>query len=337
MIYFIVQDWQNTHGNHAGMRHLCKEIEKLDPSNVKVFVISNVRFRGRNIKIIQNFLYILSSIFLSWKIRNGSKVFLMEYLLPTHNQYFIANILHRVKKVRLFGLAHLVPADLEYAFKGDFNKMLSWAKPLDGLLTLGTSLTTFLISKGVPAEKVHTLFHYVDLNYYTKKDANLTIHTKLLKVIIMGSMKRDVDKIINIINRVSYVHFIYCAGRRQINKNQFLYPQNVTVCGFLPEDELRTLMNESDISLNVMIDTIGSNVITTSLAMNLAMVVSDVGSIRDYCDNENALFCKSEDDFVESVSYLAQNIDKVHSMKIASGDRAKKLSIPSFYKSIQDL
>ena len=30
MIYFIVQDWQNTHGNHAGMLHLCKEIEKLD-------------------------------------------------------------------------------------------------------------------------------------------------------------------------------------------------------------------------------------------------------------------------------------------------------------------
>ena len=331
MIYFIVQDWQNTHGNHAGMRHLCKEMEKLDPSNVKVFVIPNVRFRGRNIKIIQNFLYILSSIFLSWKIRNGSKVFLMEYLLPTHNQCFIANILHRVKKVRLFGLAHLVPADLEYAFKGDFNKMLSWAKPLDGLLTLGSSLTTFLTNKSVQAEKIHTLFHYVDLNYYTKRDNNPTIHTKLLKVIIMGSMKRDVDKIIDIINRVPNVHFIYCAGRRQINKNQFLYPQNVT------EDELKALMNEADISLNVMIDTIGSNVITTSLAMNLAMVVSDVGSIRDYCDDENALFCQSEDDFVESLSYLAQNIDKVHSMKIASGDRAKKLSIPRFYKSIQDL
>lgn len=337
MIYFIVQDWQNTHGNHAGMRHLCKEIERLDSSNVKVVVVPNVRIRGRNVKIIQNFLYILFSIYLSLKIENRSKVFLMEYLLPTHNQFFIAKILRRMKKVKLFGLAHLVPADLTFVFKGDFDKMLSWTKPLDGLLTLGTSLTTFLISKGVPAEKVHTLFHYVDLNYYTKKDANPTIHTKLLKVIIMGSMKRDVDKIINIINRVSNVHFIYCAGRRQINKNQFLYPQNVTVCDFLPEDELRTLMNESDISLNVMIDTIGSNVITTSLAMNLAMVVSDVGSIRDYCDDENALFCKSEDDFVESLSYLAQNIDKVHSMKIASGDRAKKLSIPNFYKSIQEL
>lgn len=96
-------------------------------------------------------------------------------------------------------------------------------------------------------------------------------------------------------------------------------------------------MNESDISLNVMIDTIGSNVITTLLAMNLAMVVSDVGSIREYCDDENALFCQSEVDFVESLSYLAQNFDKVHSMKTASGDISKKLSISRLYKSIQDL
>ena len=337
MIYFVVQDWQNTHGNHAGIRHLCKEIERIDSSNVKVVVIPNVRIRERNIKIIQNFLYALFSIYLSLRIENGSKVFLMEYLLPTHNQYFIAKILKRVKKVRILGLAHLVPADLELVFKEDFNKMLLWTKPLDGLLTLGSSLTTFLISKGVPAEKVHTLFHYVDLNYYIKKNVNPTIHTELLKVIIMGSMKRDVNKIIDIINRVPNVHFIYCAGRRQIDKNQFLHPQNVTVYRFLPEDQLKALMNEADISLNVMIDTIGSNVITTSLAMNLAMVVSDVGSIRDYCDDKNALFCQSEDDFVESLSYLAQNIDKVHSMKIASGDRAKKLSIPRFYKSIQEL
>ena len=63
MIYLIVQDWQNTHGNHAGMHHLCKEIERLDSSNVKVVMVPNVRIRGRNVKIIQNFLYILFLFF----------------------------------------------------------------------------------------------------------------------------------------------------------------------------------------------------------------------------------------------------------------------------------
>lgn len=47
-------------------------------------------------------------------------------------------------------------------------------------------------------------------------------------------------------------------------------------------------MKQSDVSLNVMNDTVGSNVITTSLAVGLAVVASNVGSISDYVvDNES--------------------------------------------------
>ena len=69
-------------------------------------------------------------------------------------------------------------------------------------------------------------------------------------------------------------------------------------------------MNDSDISLNVMKDTIGSNVICTSMATGLAMVVSDVGSIRDYCDETNACFCSSPDDFIEKI--IQQIVVKKH-------------------------
>ncbi|UVV76520.1 glycosyltransferase family 4 protein [Bacteroides fragilis] len=57
-------------------------------------------------------------------------------------------------------------------------------------------------------------------------------------------------------------------------------------------------MNKADVSLNIMKDTIGSNVIVTSMAMGLAMVVSDVGSIRDYVDESNGLFCLTSKDFI---------------------------------------
>lgn len=74
-----------------------------------------------------------------------------------------------------------------------------------------------------------------------------------------------------------------------------LFPKtpNVELKGFLEEDELRHQMDIADVSLNVMEDTVGSNVITTSMAMGLAMIVSDVGSIRDYCNDANALFAKT--------------------------------------------
>lgn len=51
-------------------------------------------------------------------------------------------------------------------------------------------------------------------------------------------------------------------------------------------------MAKADLSLNVMEDTVGSNVITTSMAMGLGLIVTDVGSIRDYCDESNAFSVK---------------------------------------------
>ena len=66
-------------------------------------------------------------------------------------------------------------------------------------------------------------------------------------------------------------------------------------------------MQTSDISLNLMKDTIGSNVITTSLACGLVVLASNVGSIRNYIEHnkEGFLFDNNE----ECNSYL-NNLNK---------------------------
>lgn len=87
-------------------------------------------------------------------------------------------------------------------------------------------------------------------------------------------------------------------------------------------------MDIADVSLNVMEDTVGSNVITTSMAMGLAMVVSDVGSIRDYCNDENALFCQNNvEQFVRSIKKLQNNLQLVLRMKKVSLENSKRLQI----------
>ena len=94
-------------------------------------------------------------------------------------------------------------------------------------------------------------------------------------------------------------------------------------------------MLESDISLNVMDDTIGSNVIVTSLAMGLALICSDVGSIRDYCDESNTIFCEnSVDSFCEAIRSLSCNRQLVFDMKCAAHKRAESLTISIFEKTI---
>ena len=58
----------------------------------------------------------------------------------------------------------------------------------------------------------------------------------------------------------------------------------------------------------------GAKVVVTSMAMGLAMVVSDVGSIHDYCDDSNAIFCKNTDDFCEAITALSNDRNRLKEM-----------------------
>ena len=87
-------------------------------------------------------------------------------------------------------------------------------------------------------------------------------------------------------------------------------------------------MDIADVSVNIMDDTIGSNVITTSMSMGLAMIVSDVGSIRDYCNDTNALFCvNTVDSFASAINMLSANHNKCELMKSNSVKMSKAFSI----------
>ena len=112
---------------------------------------------------------------------------------------------------------------------------------------------------------------------------------------------------------------------------------NVRLIPYVAESDLRNYMDESDISLNVMEDTIGSNVIVTSMAMGLAMICSDVGSIRDYCDESNTIFCNNNcvEDFSNAIKKLSEDSDLLYSMRLSAQHKAMLFSIENFHKDIQ--
>lgn len=336
MNYFIIQDWQNTHGNHAGMVHLCKKIKQKDPNNVRLFIIPNFKLKGKNNKTIQNIIYFFYSLYLFFKISSRKhNVYLMEYLLPTHNQFLIARLLSHHKGLKIFGLAHLVPSDLDRYFTSD-KEIQKWIKPLTGIITLGSSLSSYFDNRGIEKSKIHTLFHYVDLEYYSPSHS-ISSQNSQVKIIIMGNMKRDFDSIIEVMNNIPNAQFIFCCGRKKIDQSILKYPQNVRIYNFIPENQLLALMNEADISLNIMYDTIGSNVITTSLAMGLAMVVSDVGSIHDYCTSQNAIFCQNNKEIIDAINKLIKNKELMTQMKDSSINISKELSIEKFYDKLKNL
>ena len=103
--------------------------------------------------------------------------------------------------------------------------------------------------------------------------------------------------------------------------------KNVTLYGFLDEKDLLALMQKCQVSLSILHDTVGSNVITTSMACGLVNVVSDVGSMRDYCDESCAILCDTQEDFIKALDQLSKNKNNLVEKSIEARNRALEFSL----------
>ena len=342
MRYLIVQDWENTHGNHAGMVHMCKLLCDNYPEKYRMFVkvspkpariIKNNYFSralgylnriiDRRI-FVKEYLELCQPLFKS--LVEGDEIFLLEYHLPITSQLELAKyIKKKYHFVKLFGLSHLTPI----AFKQkksqiDEHDIIKWSNILDKQLTLGSSLSKYFKSIGMLDSHISTGFHYVDNEFYS---AGIRAVNTPLTIISMGAQMRNYDLLSKVVHACTNVKWIICAGNKSVD-DLFLDADNVTLHGFLSEEELKKQMELSDVSINIMDDTVGSNVITTSLSMGLAMIVSNVGSIHDYCDSSNAIFCENTlDSFVKAVNILSSDPQLVFDMKKSSYNKANRYTI----------
>lgn len=333
--------WNNLRDNHAGFPHICKLLRDRFPSDYTVITdyVKDKRPYVSN-HLVNRCINSLDRRYHSWvydksikrmmaQLRDDDEVFLMEYLHHDANQIELAKAIRRIKpKVRIYGLAHLTPSALERCFMP--NDYALWAKPIDAILTLGSSLSAFLLEKTNHSIPVYTLFHPVDESYYHHLDVGKSDVT----VIALGNLQRNYSLLDKVVKELPNIKFILCSGFADCSSFK-KYP-NTTVYGYLPEPELRKQLSKADISLNVMDDTVGSNVITISMAMHLALVVSDVGSIRDYCTNDNAFFCNNPEEFVAAIRYLDNHREVLEAKKQASSYRVKQYSVERFHYMLND-
>lgn len=349
MKYLVVQDWSNTHGNHAGMVHMCKMLKKNYPNDYDLIVKDKIftnktgfwggiynTFALRyyiHYGCTKHYLKICSNMF--QKLKPGDEVFLLEYMVVQEPQLGLAKYLKKkFPKVKVYALCHLTPTF--YGNGTTYPKLINeWSSYVDKLLTLGSSLTNYFIYNGLDTDKISTGYHYVDNEYY-HKDIIKTVGDRL-KVIVSGGMQRNYSLLVEIVKATPSVDWIICRGRKPVD-DLFKGLNNAVLMGYLSEEDLRRQMDIADVSVNIMDDTIGSNVITTSMSMGLAMVVSDVGSIRDYCNETNAIFCSNTvDSFVSAINLLSTNHRECDSMKENSIELSKSLSIDNINKWLSSI
>ena len=121
----------------------------------------------------------------------------------------------------------------------------------------------------------------------------------------IGSLKRNFSLLQSVLNKLPEVGFHILMGRNN-RKPYFEKVENVRLYLFISEVEKLQLMQRCDGGMSVMEDTIGSTVITTSMAAGLVQVVSDIRSIRNYCDEMNSFLCMTEQDFLKAITRLGE-------------------------------
>jgi len=347
MRYLIVQDWANTHGNHAGMVHMCNLLKQEYPDEYCILVkdvphIFNLGIKRLN-RIVrffyERFIYPMQYVHLCKSVmplfKKGDEIFLLEYLFPETSQFKLACVLHKKYPfLKIYGMSHLTPTYGEKKYSDYRQMVLKWLSPINKYLTLGASLTDYFVSLGVPCNCVSTGFHYVDGCFYSKKRE---VINQRLKVIVVGAMARNFDLLKKIICATPEVDWTVCKGNKNVS-GLFDSNANVQLLGFMPENELRNQMSLADVSLSVMDDTVGSNVVTTSLSMGLAQIVSDVGSIRDYCSDDNTIFCQNTvESFVAAVKKIDKDRDFLEYMKKNAVCRSRLFCIQNVHKWFSSL
>ncbi|MBA4850520.1 glycosyltransferase [Emticicia sp. BO119] len=347
MKYLICQEFSNTTNNHAGIKHMCNLLKLHYPEEYEVIVFPDLyislkknifirKFQSILIKeVIVPYKYLKIGKLLNNKLGIGDTIYLLEYFELLFPQLILAQYLRRKNRtLNIFGLVHLVPKKLEDSFS--HSEMQKWIKPLSKILTLGTSLTDYFSTKlNIPPIKIRTLFHYVDLEYYKPlKREKFAIP----KIIVMGNQKRNFELLKEIVDANLDKTFIICQGVMDLT-SIFIECLNVELIGYVEEIELLKLMQNSDISLNVMDDTIGSNVITSSMAVGLAMVVSDVGSIRNYCKSDGAFYCNNYDlnSFTKALNKLCTDKKSLYELQEKSLVYSKELSIHKLHNNLCEI
>ena len=347
MIYLISQDWINTTNNHTGIKYLANELEKQYPNKyVSIFIpdlmSETVTSSNRIIRKVQQKYYnIIFHQYINKLIKNllprltsSDCVVLLEYLEKSTPQLKIAQAVKQYNKnIPVYAMVHLIPRKYDKSFT---EKELSvWVNPIDKFITLGHSLSEYFIKRGIPNNKIFTTFHYVD-NFYIKSTANVQCHDKT-RIIAMGNQARNIPLLSEIVKKNPEVFFIICQGCLNLS-HIFDHYKNVQLIPYVEENKLKQYMDDSDISLNSMEDTVGSNVIVTSMAMGLAMICSDVGSIRDYCNEQNTLFCKNDaESFSKAIATLNTDRELLKKMKLSAAYFGAKLNIKNFEKDFYNI
>ena len=195
---------------------------------------------------------------------------------------------------------------------------------LSAVVVLGTNQISSFTDL-LPEDRIFLVPHPVDTSYFVpppdfdNREENLCL--------FVGSHLRDIDTLRMVIEnawvRAPQLKFVVVAHPYHIAKFNGVIG-NLTLRSRISEEELREYYQKATLLIQPLQDMTANNTVLEASACGLPMVVTDVGAIKDYVNDDIAEFVPAfdSDAMLEAIIHLINNPEKRERMSLNARKRA---------------
>lgn len=175
-----------------------------------------------------------------------------------------------------------------------FNEVIhtqSHLKRLAAAICVGSTQVDFLRHK-LGSDRVYLIPHGIDVEFFTPPPTfNLRSNNLVLFV---GNYLRDFATLRGVIELLAYArpNLQFVAVTSQTNCERIGRHPNLIIKSGISEQDLLSLYRSATLMIMPLLDATGNNALLEAMACGVPIVLTDIGSVRDYLDESCALLAE---------------------------------------------
>jgi glycosyltransferase involved in cell wall biosynthesis len=255
------------------------------------------------------------------------------HILYGENTYHYLGFLNNLRRNRLVATFHLPPDPFRQVVRTDWH-----IRQLSAVVCVGQTQLEFF-ADFLGQERVFFVPHGVDTEYFSPPASFAERSSNLC--LFVGSYLRDFPTLRGVIELVTFqrpeIQFIVVTSPGNFERIGF-HP-NLTLRTGITESELLSLYRLAAVMVMPMQDATANNAVLEGMACGLPVVVTDVGSIRDYLNPACAVMVLAHDSrtMAQEVLDVLDDAVRRQAMSEQARQEALKFSWPEVIRKLQSV
>lgn len=255
------------------------------------------------------------------------------HFLYGETTYHYVGCLNNLRQNRVIATFHLPPSGIRKAVQIDWH-----LRQLSAVICVGRTQQEVFADILKP-DRIFFVPLGVDTQYYTPPASFETRNPDLC--LVVGDNYRDYPTLRGVIELVAFqrpnTQFVVITSPRRFELIGS-HP-NLTLRSGIPEPEFLELYRSATLMIMPLHDTTANNAVLEGMACGLPLVVSDVGSIRDYVSPDGAVLVPPYDSqgMAEAVLELLDDPVKRQKMSQRAREQALKFSWPTVVEQLHSV